>query len=79
MSPDQMYLKRNSSAKPKVEVGSQKTYCVVNGFVNKTKDKMMVTAFRHVVTVTAMRAPNRFTNVKTMLTPRYPVMEKIVA
>lgn len=39
----------------------------------------MVTAFRHVVTVTAANAPQVLTNVKTTCIPKYPVSEKMVA
>lgn len=45
------------------------TYVMVNGLVNITKDSNMDNALRHVVTVTAVRAPYCLTNVNTAMLP----------
>lgn len=42
-------------------------------------DIIMVTAFLHVVTVTAAKAPHVLTSVKTTCIPRYPVKENMNA
>lgn len=41
-------------------------YCMANGLLKKIKEKIMLTAFRQVVTVAAAKAPQVFTNVSTI-------------
>lgn len=53
------------------------TYWNVNGLLKKTNDMIIVTAFLHVVTVTAAKAPHVLTRVRTICIPKYPVKEKI--
>lgn len=52
---------------------------MVNGLLKNTNEITIVTAFRIVVTVTAAKAPEVLTNVKTTWIPKYPVTEKIKA
>ena len=40
------------------------------------KERTIVTALRHVVTVTAINAPKFLTKVNTTFKPRYPATEK---
>lgn len=42
------------------------TYCNVKGFAKNTKDITIVNAFRNVVTVTAVKAPDMVINVRTI-------------
>lgn len=46
------------------------TYSQTNGFENSVNDKMIVIAFRHVVTVTQINAPYSLMRVKTMSMPK---------
>jgi hypothetical protein len=55
------------------------THWNVKGLENNTKEIMMVTALRHVVTVAAVKAPQVLTRVRTICMPRYPDSEKISA
>ena len=51
------------------------TDSIVKGIENRMNEKQIVTAFRMVVTVTAARAPNVVTSVRTMFRPKYPAVE----
>ena len=53
------------------------THCIVKGFAKSKNDKTIVTAFRHVVTVTANKAPNVRTRCNTNCIPIYPASEKM--
>jgi len=55
---------------------STETYCEVKGFEKTKKEIMIETAFRHVVTVTAAKAPVVLTSWSTIWIPMYPVIEK---
>lgn len=48
----------------------------VNGFENNKNDITIVTAFRHVVTVTATKAPQVLIKASTAWTPKNPESEK---
>ena len=55
------------------------THWNVKGLEKNMKEMMMETALRHVVIVTAVKAPQVFTRVRTICIPRYPDSEKISA
>lgn len=59
--------------------GFNYTYWKVNGLLKKMNDITIVIAFLQVVTVTAAKAPEVLTNVKTTCMPKYPVTENIKA
>ncbi len=46
------------------------TYSKTNGFENNVNDKIIVIAFRHVVTVTQIKAPYSLINVRTISIPK---------
>lgn len=48
----------------------KQTYCIVNGLLKNIKEIIIVTAFRHVVTVTAAKAPQVLTKVNTTCIPK---------
>lgn len=75
-SPDQAYLKYWIQKDVSKEGN---TYWIVNGLLKNIKDIIIVTAFLQVVTVTAAKAPQVLTKVKTICIPKYPVKEKIIA
>lgn len=47
----------------------------VNGLLKNIKEITIVTALRHVVTVTATKAPHVLTRVRTTWIPKQPVTE----
>jgi hypothetical protein len=48
----------------------QSTYSKTNGFEKSVNDKMIVMAFRHVVTVTQINAPYSLIKVRTISMPK---------
>lgn len=48
----------------------------MKGLLNKMNEIVIVTAFLQVVTVTAAKAPDVLTKVRTTCIPKYPVNEK---